>query len=153
MRRGRSRCACCETNETQHALKLLCVTWNLFEHARGNAKDWKTEKRGKRKREHDDEDIERLLQSSHRTTRSVSFIAWWCRTKVCSSSKDSIQSEMCGGSRTNIELTQHLELADGNGHIAQQEPLGEYAVSRFGQRQKTSIWSRMVERWVESACG
>jgi hypothetical protein len=61
--------------------------------------------------------------------------------------------DRCGGSRTNIEQTQHLELADGNGHIAQQEPLGEYAVSRFGQRQKTSIWSRMVERWVESACG
>jgi hypothetical protein len=27
-----------------------------------NAKDWETEKRGKRKRERDDEDIERLSQ-------------------------------------------------------------------------------------------
>jgi hypothetical protein len=54
--------ACCQTNETQQALKdrleLLCETWNLFENARANAKDWGKENRGKRKREHDDEDIE-----------------------------------------------------------------------------------------------
>jgi len=34
-----------------------------------------------------------------------------------------------------LELTlnrrRHLELADGNGHIAQPEPLGEYAISTF----------------------
>jgi hypothetical protein len=69
--------ACCQTSKNHQALKgrleLLCEMWNLFENARANAKDWK---RGKRKRERDDEDIERLLQLSRRTTRSVSFTAW-----------------------------------------------------------------------------
>jgi hypothetical protein len=40
-------------NDNQQALKdrleLLCETWNLFENARANARDWEKEKRSKRK--------------------------------------------------------------------------------------------------------
>jgi len=64
-------------NESQQALKhrldLLCKTWTLFKNAKEDAKTWEVKQRGnKRKRDHDDEDIEIFSQSSKRTTRSQS---------------------------------------------------------------------------------
>jgi hypothetical protein len=56
--------------ELEERLALLCNTWALFEDAKKDAKVWEVEKRGKRKRDRDDEDIENLSRGSKRTTRS-----------------------------------------------------------------------------------
>jgi hypothetical protein len=152
--------ACCQTNETQQALKdrleLLCDTWNLFEDAKANAKDWEKEKRGKRKRERDDEDIERLSQSSQRTTRSQSRSSRGSAGRKSAPARKVVNTtgDRCGGSRTNIEQTH----ASGTRkrkwtRSSSGTTLSEYAVSRLGKRQKTSDLNGMVKRWVESACG
>jgi hypothetical protein len=146
--------ACCQTNEHQQALKdrleLLCKTWSLFENAMANAKDWETERRGKRKRERDDEDIERHSQSTQRTTRSQS------RSSRGSAGRKSApaRADRCRGSRTNIEQTQESSAQKRNWtHSSSSAILSEYAVSRLGKRQKTSDLNATVKRWVESACG
>jgi hypothetical protein len=121
--------ACCQTNESLQALKdrleLLSETWNLFENAMAKAKDWEMEKRGKRKRDHNDEDIERFLQPSHRTARSQSRSSRGSAGRKSAPAHKGFNTveDRCGGSRTNRH--RHLELADGNGHIARPEPLSE----------------------------
>jgi hypothetical protein len=152
--------ACCQTNESQQALKdrleLLCETWNLFEDAKANTKDWEKEKRGKSQRERDDGDIERLSQSSQCTTRSQSRSSRGSAGRKSAPARKVVNTtgDRCGGSRTNIEQTpasgtrkrQWTRSSSGT-------TLSEYAVSRLGQRQKTSDLNGMVKRWVESACG
>lgn len=49
---------------------LLCEIWKLLQDAKDDANNWEQGSRDKTKREQDDEDIERLIQYSRRTTRS-----------------------------------------------------------------------------------
>jgi hypothetical protein len=101
--------ACCQTNENQQALRdrleLLSEPWSLFENAMANAKDWETEKRGKRKRKRDDEDIERLSQSSQRTTRSQSRSLRGSAGRKPTPARNGVHTvgDRCRGFRTNIE--------------------------------------------------
>jgi hypothetical protein len=83
-------------------------------------------KRGVRGRgTHDDEDIERFLQPSHRTARSQSRSSRGSAGRKSAPAHKGFNTveDRCGGSRTNRR--RHLELADGNGHIARPEPLSE----------------------------
>jgi len=108
-----------------------------------DAKDWETERRGKRKRERDDEDIEKLSQLSQCTTRSQS------RSSPGSTGRNSApaRGDRCRGSRTNIEQTQ----ASGTPHSSSGAALSEYAVSHLRKRQKISDLNAMIKHWVESA--
>jgi hypothetical protein len=51
----------------KHRLELLREIWEIFQNAEEDASNWEQGKRSKRKREQDDEDIERLSQFSRRT--------------------------------------------------------------------------------------
>ena len=138
--------AYCQTNETQQALQgrleLLCETWNLFENARGDAKDWGNEK--KRKREHEDEDIERLTQSSKRTTRS--------KTRSSGGSAGRKREVRFRGSGTNTEQGEASGSRKRNWtHSSSGGTLSEHAVFLLGKRQKIPDLNSMVKRWVESA--
>jgi hypothetical protein len=55
---------------TTERLTLLLKTWDLIMGAKDDARKWQESQTGKRKRDKDDDDIERLSQKTGRTTRS-----------------------------------------------------------------------------------
>ena len=137
--------ACGETNEIRQALQdrleLLCETWNLFEKAREDARDWENEKMGKRKREREDEDIDSLITgSSKRTTRS--------QTRSSRGSAGPKPEVQFRGSGTNIEQGE-----TSGSHKRNWGNLSEHAVSLLGKQQKVSDLNSLIKCWVESACG
>ena len=132
--------ACCETDAAQKALEdrldLLCDTWNLFEGAGEDARDWEKQWRGKRKREREDEDIARLAQFSERTTRS----------------KDRSTGGSAGQTQ-EVRFAQNIQQGEASGSHKRNwtHTLSEHAVSLLEKQQKVDLNS-MVKCWVESAC-
>ena len=129
--------ACCQMSKNQQALKdwleLLSETWSRFENAMANAKDWEMEKRSKRKREHNNKDIERLSQSRQRTTQSQS------RSLPGSAGRNSSPAcrGRCRGSRTNIGQMQASGTHKWNWtHSSSGATLSKYTVSHLGKQQK-----------------
>ena len=126
----------CQSSDSRPALKrrleLLCEIWEIFQNAKEDASDWERSNRGKRKREQDDEDIERLTQSSRRTTRSQSRISQ-------------------GPTDSNVK---HIYTSVGCKRKAAPSTSGnmltECAVSHLSKRQKTSDFHTTVKRWAES---
>ena len=60
----------------KHQLELLCEIWEILLNAKDNVNKWEESKRGKRKRDQEDEDIERLTQSTKWTMRSAAGASW-----------------------------------------------------------------------------
>jgi hypothetical protein len=116
---------CQSSNSTalKRRLELLLEIWEILQDAKEDANNWKRGIQGKRKREQDDEDIERLTQSSRRTTRSHS--GKMLRLVDTSSRKRKAPPSSCG-----TQLTKH-------------------AVFHLNKRQKTSDLSTRVKRWAE----
>jgi hypothetical protein len=150
--------ASCQTNESREALKrqleLLRETWALFDNAMGDAKDWEQGQRGKRKRDHDDEDIERLSQSSQRTTRSQSRSTHSrVKSKLSTPQNDeNTTGNRCRGSGIEVELTQ-ISRARKCAPSSSGTTLTEGAVLRLGKRRKMGDLDTMVRHWAESTCG
>jgi hypothetical protein len=126
----------CQSRDSRPALKrrleLLCEIWEIFQNAEADANNWEWGKRGKRKREQDDEDIERLTQSSRRTTRSQSRLSQnptGDNVKLFGSRKRKAAPSLSGTTLT------------------------ERAVFRLSKRQKTSDFRTLVKHWVESIHG
>jgi hypothetical protein len=124
----------CEFDDSRPALKcrleLLCEIWKLFQDAKEDASRWRRDKTGKRMREQDDEDIERLTQSSQRTTRSQSRASQGLTSgNVKRSRKRKASPSLCGTTLT------------------------ERAVLRLTKRQKTSDFRTTVKHWVEAMQG
>lgn len=124
----------CESADSRPALKyrleLLCEIWKLFQDSMENASSWQRDKLGKRTREQEDEDIERLTQSSLRTTRSQS------RTSQGPTGNSMKRSRKRKASPSLYGTT-----------------LTERAVLRLTKRQKASDFHTMVKHWVESTQG
>jgi hypothetical protein len=127
----------CQSSDSRPALKrrleLLCEIWKLFQDAKEDASNWERGLRGKRKREQEDEDIERLTQSSQRTTRShpphisqgpIGDHVKHIRTS--GSRKRKAAPSLCGTTLT------------------------ERAVFHLSKRQKTFGFRAMVKHWAES---
>jgi hypothetical protein len=124
----------CDSSDSRPALKrrleLLCEIWKLFLDTKEDASNWQRNKRGKRPREREDDEIERLTQSSRRTTRSQTRILQDpTGDSVKRSRKRKASSSLCGTTLT------------------------ERAVHRLSKRQKTSDFRMTVKHWVESIQG
>jgi hypothetical protein len=124
----------CESGDSRPALKrrleLLCEIWKIFQDAKEDANCWQRDKMGKRMREQEDEDIERLTQSSQRTTRSQT------RTSH-------------GPTGDNAKRSRKRKASTGSCGMT----LTERAVLHVSKRQKTSDFRTMVKHWVESLQG
>jgi hypothetical protein len=146
-----------QTDQSQQALKhrliLLCETWALFENAKDDAKAWEVAKRGKRKRDHDDDDIERLSQMSKRITRSQSQL------QSTLGSPRARSAPSCSGGQSRQSGTKNEPKQPSGTRKRKEAPsssvatLTEDAVSRLGKRRKVVDLNVIVRRWVESACG
>jgi hypothetical protein len=121
----------CESHDSRPALKrrleLLSEIWKLFQDTMEDASSWQREKMGKRLREQEDGDIERLTQSSQRTTRSQSRASQGTTRKR--SRKRKASPSLFGTTLT------------------------ERAVLRLTKRQKNSDFRTTVKHWVESMQG
>jgi hypothetical protein len=127
----------CQSSDSRPALKrrleLLCEIWKLFQDAKEDANNWEQGLRGKRKREQDDEDIERLTQSSRRTTRSQSCI-----------------SQNPTGNNVKISGSRKRKAAPT---FSGTTLVTKRAVFRLSKRQKTSDFRTMIKHWAESIHG
>jgi hypothetical protein len=126
----------CQSSDSRPALKrrleLLCEIWEIFQNAKEDANNWERGMRGKRKREREDEDIERLTQSSQRTTRSQSRVSQ-------GPTGDSVKHIHTSGSRKRKAAPSSSGMT-----------LTERAVFRLSKRRKTSDFRTMVKHWSES---
>lgn len=126
----------CQSSDSRPALKrrleLLCKVWEIFQNAKEDAENWEKATRGKRKREEEDEDIERLTQSSRRTTRSQSRKS---------------QGSPTGDNVKHVSGSLKRKVASSSG-----KTLTERAVFQLRKRQKTSDsdFHTTVKRWAES---
>ncbi len=120
----------CESDDSRpalkHRLELLCEIWKLFQDTKEDASSWQRVKMGKRMREQEDEDMERLTQSSQRTTRSQSRASQGLTGNSMKHSRKRKASVLCGSTLT------------------------EHAVFRLTKRQKNSNFRTMVKHWVQS---
>lgn len=121
----------CESDDSRPTLKrrleLLCEIWELFQDTKEDASSWQRDKSGKRTREQEDADIERLTQSSQRTTRSQSRASQGpTGNRMKRSRKRKASPSLCGSTLT------------------------ERAVLHLTKRQKTSDFRTTVKHWVES---
>jgi hypothetical protein len=108
-------------------LDLLRQIWELIQNAKEEADSWrKNSTKGKRKREQDDDDIERLSRSTRLTTRSQSRILHRHGDDVGYRRKRKAPPSSCGTTLT------------------------KRAVLHFSKRQKHSDFRAMVRRWAES---
>jgi hypothetical protein len=116
----------CESGGSRPALKrrleLLCEIWKIFQDAKGDASCWQRDKMGKRMREQEDEVIERLTQSSQRTTRS--------QTRASQ-----------GPTGDNVKRSRKRKASPGLCGMT----LTERAVLHVSKRQKTSDFRTMVK--------
>jgi hypothetical protein len=127
--------AYCQSSDAtgfKHRLELLLEIWKILQNSKENAEDWRRGIQGIRKREQDDEDVERLTQSSLRTTRSRS------RKLPRLSNDDSValtgRKRKAPPSSCGTQLTKH-------------------AVSHLNKRQKTSNFRAAMKHWAESIQG
>lgn len=129
----------CQSSDSCPALKrrleLLCEIWEIFLNAKEDASNWERGKMGKRKREEEDEDIERLTQSSRRTTRSQSRIS---QGPTGDNAKHIHTS--CSRKRKAVPSSSGRTLT-------------ERAVFHLSKRQKTSDFRTTVKYWAESIHG
>jgi hypothetical protein len=118
----------------KHRLELLCEIWELFQNAKEDANKWERGMKGKRKREQEDEDIERLTQSSRRTARS--------------------QSRMSQDPTGDNTIVMHPSQAGSRKRKAASSlrltTLTKRAVSHLSKRQKTSDFHMKIKYWAES---
>jgi hypothetical protein len=131
----------CQSSDTRPALKcrlkLLCEIWEIFQNAKEDAGNWERGKKGKRKREQEDEDIDRFTASSQRTTRSQSRIS-------LGPTGDNIK---------HIHTSGNLSRKRKAVHSSSGMSLTERAVFHHSKQQKTSDFHTTVKRWAESIHG
>jgi hypothetical protein len=109
-------------------LDLLRQIWELIQNTKEEVDNWrKNTTKGKRKREQDDEDIERLSRSTRLTTRSQSRILHRRGDDV--GRKRKAPPSSCGMTLTKC------------------------AVLRFSKRQKPSDFRTAITRWAKSVQG
>jgi len=129
----------CQSSDSRPALKrrleLLREIWQNFQNAKEDASIWEQSKRGKRKRELEEEDIERLTQSSRRTTRSQS--------RISQGDSDNVKHIHTSGSHKRRAAVSSLS----------GRTLTERAVFHLSKRQKSSDFRTTVKHWVESIYG
>ncbi len=111
--------------ELKPRLKLLCEIWEIFLNARDDACKWEGSLKRKRKWAQDAEDVERLTQSSQRTTRSKSR-----KLRVDNDVKGN-HKRKAAPSLSGTTLTKR-------------------AVLRSSKRQKSSNLYTRIKRWAES---
>ena len=105
-----------------------------FWECQGGRKDWERERRGERKRESDDENIESLARSSRRTTRSQAHSS--------RGSAAGCLDQTCWNQRCR---QRHLAVTNGIGHIAQAEAPSANTQFPFSE---TDSWNGMVKCWA-----
>jgi hypothetical protein len=125
----------CQSSDSRPALKrrleLLCEIWKLFQNAKEDASSWERGLRGKRKREQEDEDIERLTQSNQCITR--------LQLPQGPTGDNNVKRIRTSGSRKRKAALSFSGTT-----------LTERAVFHLGKRQKTSDFHTMVKHWAES---
>lgn len=109
-------------------LEMVSEIWEIIQGAKEDAKKWESQSRGKRKREIEDEDIERLSRSSGQSTRSRSRASRVGQEKVeVRSLRSQKRKAACSLSRTMLT---------------------ESAVLRLSKQQRRSDVGTKVKEWV-----
>jgi len=105
-------------------------------------------------KEFEDNEIERLSQSSQRTTRSQSRSTHSSvKSKLSTPQNDeNTTGNRCRGSGIEVELTQ-ISRARKCAPSSSGTTLTEGAVLRLGKQRKMGDLDTMVRRWAESTCG
>ena len=133
----------CASGNSRAALKrrleLLCAIWGILQDAKDDANKWEVSKRGKRRRDQEDEDIERLTQSTKRTTRSAA-------RESQDPAHDNTKTRRISGHTSGARKRKPEVSLSGT-------TLTECVVRYHNKRQKTSRFHNSVKRWAESIHG